>query len=109
MHITLIKQIKGDIYEFNQIFFCNSIGFFTLTLQFSNSDSKEASDLNSSVQKASASSSCTFTCLTGLNETTGPDGTHRWICSGGCFCDFLWVEFGSFQKGTCNISDPGQI
>lgn len=67
------------------------------------------SDINNFVvEEAIAQSSCTNTCLTGLDPTSGPDGRHRLICEGMCDCKFVWVKYGDFGTGSCKglSSDP---
>lgn len=60
------------------------------------------------VKEAQAQSGCTYTCLTGLEKTSGPDGTFRRICEGFCNCNFEWVAYDDdFGTGSCSIStDP---
>lgn len=62
------------------------------------------SDINHFViEDVQAQSSCTTTCLTGLEKTSGPDGTFKRICEGFCECKFVWVAYDDdFGTGSCS-------
>jgi hypothetical protein len=47
---------------------------------------------------------CLDGCLTGIEPTTGPDGTQRWSCEGFCGCSLIWTKPEDFGHGTCDNS-----
>lgn len=74
-------------------------------------DNSNISDIKTEITFAGieVSQTCNFNCLTGLDETSGPDGTQKWICGSGgsscSSCSLKWVEHGQFGNGNCNNSD----
>ncbi|HMB41970.1 MAG TPA: hypothetical protein VKM37_08295 [Balneolaceae bacterium] len=74
-------------------------------------DASDGYDIKTEITFAGveASQTCDFNCLTGLDETSGPDGTQKWICGSSgtscSSCSLKWVEHGPFGTGSCNNSN----
>lgn len=49
--------------------------------------------------------SCDFNCLSGIEETTDPDGTTRWQCQGFCTCEMIWTKPEDWGHGSCTNDD----